>query len=97
MMCLYMPLQIVGSGISVLLFWTEWTDIAGAFMNKAMANHLILSFEPFTAFTAWAVGHRAKVRSVFGMDIGMRIEEVLSGKRGSSASFLYTFETSSLW
>ena len=46
----HIPLEIVGSRISMFALWTEWTDVAWAVVHQAMADHLILALEALAAF-----------------------------------------------
>ena len=46
----HIPLEIVGSRISMFALWTEWTYVAWAVVHQAMADHLILALEALAAF-----------------------------------------------
>lgn len=41
-------------------------------MHKSVPNHFILAFEAFATLTAWAVFHRAVVRSILRVHISVR-------------------------
>lgn len=57
----------------------KWTDIAGRGMHKAMTNHFILPFKPFSTLGSWASCNGTIVRSALRMNVcmGARIEKVL--------------------
>ena len=64
MMNTYVTLEIVWSRILVISVRTEWTHVAWAVVNKAVANHLVLTLKTFAAFTAGTTSDWAIVRSI---------------------------------
>jgi len=73
MMDSHVALKIIRSRILVLSVRTERTDVSRRVMHKSMSDHLILSLEPFTAFSAWAALYRTVVRAIRRVNIGMRV------------------------
>lgn len=67
----HLPLEIIGPRVFMLLVWTEWTYVSGGVMDKPVANHLILPFEPLPPRTTWATFNWAEVRSILRVDIRM--------------------------
>jgi len=68
-----MSLKIIWPWIFVLSVRTEGTDITRRFVDQSMPNHLILPLESLAAFTSRAAFDRAVMRSVRGVNVGMRI------------------------
>ena len=67
----YSPLQIIWSWVFVLTVRAERADITRRVVHKAMPDHLILSFESHSPFSAGTTFHRAIVRSIRGVNICM--------------------------
>lgn len=57
---------------------TERTNIAWRVVDQTMSDHLILSLEPLSTFTAWASLYTAVVRSIRRVNIGVGIQEILT-------------------
>ena len=56
----------------MLTLGTKRTNVPGRSVNQAVADHLVLPLEPFTAFGARAVWLRAVMRPVLGVHVGVR-------------------------
>lgn len=74
----HLPLKIIRPRIPVFSFRTVRADVARAFVNKAMANHLVLALESFATFRARAACDRAIVRSALAVDILVRAVQRLA-------------------
>lgn len=75
---LHVPLEVVRSRILVFSIRTKWANIARRIVYQTMSNHLVLSLKAFSTFASGAAFDHAVVRPIRRMNIGMRIEEILS-------------------
>ena len=72
-----LPLKIIWPGIPVVPVGTERADIPRRVVNKAMADHLVLALEPFTTLATWTPRDWAIMWSCRGMNIRVRVEQIL--------------------
>jgi hypothetical protein len=66
------PLKIFGSRILVVSIRTKRTNIPGTLVDEAVSYHLVLPFEAFATFGAWATFYWAIVRPRLTVDVAMR-------------------------
>lgn len=59
---------------------TEGTHVARRIMNKTMSNHLILPLESLPAFTPRTTLDTTVMRSMYRMDIGVGIQQILQSQ-----------------
>ena len=55
----------------MIIVRTEWTNIARTAVGQAVSDQLTFPLETLSSFRARASCHRAKMRSVFEMYVGM--------------------------
>jgi hypothetical protein len=63
----FSPLKIVWSRILVVSIRTERTKIPRTLVEEAVSYHLVLPFEAFATFGAWATFYWAIVRSILSL------------------------------
>jgi hypothetical protein len=71
------PLKIIWPWVLVLLIRAERTHVAGRVMDKAMPDHLVLPLEALATYASWTGLDGAEVWSAGGVDVRVRIEEIL--------------------
>jgi hypothetical protein len=60
----YIPLEIIWSRVTVLLFGAEGTYISRGIMDQTMPQHLVLTFKSVAAHPAGTSFHTTKKRPV---------------------------------
>lgn len=63
------PLEVVGTGIPVLAFGAEGTDVAWGLVNEAVADHFVFALEAAAAWSSRTAGDAAEVGADFGVDV----------------------------
>lgn len=69
----HVSLQVIGSGILVLLVWAKRADIAGGGMYKTVSDHLVPPLESLTARTSRAILDRAEVRPLVRVHVSVAV------------------------
>jgi hypothetical protein len=59
-----LPLKIIRSWVFLLGIGTEWADVSWALVDKTMAYHLVLLFEPLSTFAPYATSDWTIMRSI---------------------------------
>jgi len=89
-----MPLEVIRPGVFVLSVRAEGAHITGRIVHQPVTNHLVLSLESFATFSTGTAFNWAIMRPYGRVDVGMRIQEILSLEGGCLAAFEFAFKTS---